>query len=186
MENSTHQIVFTGSGGQGLITAAIVLGEAAVIHEGLEAVQSQSYGAAARGGATRADVIISTEKINIPKINQAGVLLCLTQEAYTRFGMLIRPGGLFITDTRFVKAVQKLDAIHIELDLYNKVVEEIGKPVVFNIAILGALLGIYPVVKKDSVVKALEHRFPPALRADNLKALELGLTTGNLYHSWRF
>ena len=183
MENSTHQIVFTGSGGQGLITAAIILGEAAVIHEGLEAVQSQSYGAAARGGATRADVIISTEKINIPKINQAGVLLCLTQEAYTRFGMLIRPGGLFITDTRFVKAVQKLDAIHIELDLYNKVVEEIGKPVVFNIAILGALLGIYPVVKKDSVVKALEHRFPPALRADNLKALELGLQTGNLYHS---
>lgn len=183
MENTTHQFIFTGSGGQGLITAAIVLGEAAVMHEGLEAVQSQSYGAAARGGATRADVIISNEPIRIPKIIQTGVLICLTQEAYTRFGMLIRPGGLFITDKRFVKSVQKLDAIHIELDLYNKVVEEIGKPVVFNIAILGALLGIYPVVKKESVVKVLEHRFPQALHADNLKALELGLEVGNMYHS---
>ena len=183
MENTTHQIVFTGSGGQGLITAAIILGEAAVIHEGLEAIQSQSYGAAARGGATRADVIISTEKIHIPKINQAGVLLCLTQEAYTRFGMLLRPGGLLISDKRFVKTVQKLDAIHIELDLYNKVIEEIGKPVVFNIAILGALLGIYPVVKNESVLKVLEHRFPPALHAGNLKALELGLEAGNMYQS---
>lgn len=183
MENTTHQIIFTGSGGQGLITAAIILGEAAVMHEGLEAVQSQSYGAAARGGATRADVIISKFPIRIPKIIQTSVLICLTQEAYTRFGMLIRPGGLFITDKRFVKSVQKFDAIHIELDLYNKVMEEIGKPVVFNIAILGALLGIYPVVKKESVVKVLERRFPAALQAGNLKALELGLEVGNLYQS---
>ncbi len=183
MHNTTHQFIFTGSGGQGLITAAVILGEAAVMHEGLEAVQSQSYGAAARGGATRADVIISNEPIRIPKITQTGVLICLTQEAYTRFGMLIRPGGLFITDKRFVKSVQKLDAIHIELDLYNKVVEEIGKPVVFNIAVLGALLGIYPAVKKESVIKVLERRFPAALHAGNVKALELGLKVGNMYHS---
>ena len=76
--NTTHQLVFTGSGGQGLISAAIILGEAAVICEGLEAIQSQSYGAAARGGATRADVIISNKKIYFPKITQAGVLICLT------------------------------------------------------------------------------------------------------------
>ncbi len=128
-------------------------------------------------------VIISNEPIRIPKITQTGVLICLTQEAYTRFGMLIRPGGLFITDKRFVKSVQKLDAIHIELDLYNKVVEEIGKPVVFNIAVLGALLGIYPAVKKESVIKVLERRFPAALHAGNVKALELGLKVGNMYHS---
>ena len=133
--------------------------------------------------ANRADVIISNEPIRIPKITQTGVLICLTQEAYTRFGMLIRPGGLFITDKRFVKSVQKLDAIHIELDLYNKVVEEIGKPVVFNIAVLGALLGIYPAVKKESVIKVLERRFPAALHAGNVKALELGLKVGNMYHS---
>ncbi len=72
--DTSHKIVFTGSGGQGLITIAILLGEAAVLHEGLEAIQSQSYGAAARGGATRSDVIISKKRINIPKAFQPGVL----------------------------------------------------------------------------------------------------------------
>ena len=51
-----------------MVSAAIILAEAAVLHENLEAVQSQSYGAAARGGATRADVIIADGPINMPKI----------------------------------------------------------------------------------------------------------------------
>ena len=62
-----YRLVFSGSGGQGVITAAIVLAEAAVVQENLNAVQSQSYGAAARGGATRSDVIISSETIDFPR-----------------------------------------------------------------------------------------------------------------------
>ena len=65
-----YRIVFSGSGGQGVVTASIILAEAAVIHEGLNAVQSQSYGPEARGGATRADVIISDRSIRFPKVNQ--------------------------------------------------------------------------------------------------------------------
>ena len=62
------RIVFSGSGGQGVITAAILLAEAAVIEEGLNAVQTQVYGAAARGGATRSDVIVAEEEIFFPKV----------------------------------------------------------------------------------------------------------------------
>jgi 2-oxoglutarate ferredoxin oxidoreductase subunit gamma len=79
------RLVFSGSGGQGVITAAILLGEAAVIHEGINAVQSQSYGAAARGGATRSDVILSGEEINFPVVTQPNIVVCLTQEAYNSF-----------------------------------------------------------------------------------------------------
>jgi 2-oxoglutarate ferredoxin oxidoreductase subunit gamma len=61
---NTKRIVFSGSGGQGVITAAIILAEAAVIYEGLNSLQTQSYGPEARGGATRADVIISDEPIH--------------------------------------------------------------------------------------------------------------------------
>jgi hypothetical protein len=86
------RMVFSGSGGQGVITAAIILAEAAVMHEGLTAVQTQAYGAAARGGATRTDVIISDTTINFPKVIQPNVLVCLTQESYNKFFDIIRPG----------------------------------------------------------------------------------------------
>ena len=79
------RMVFSGSGGQGVITAAIILAEAAVLHDNLTAVQSQAYGPEARGGATRSDVIISDTIINYPKVIQPNVLVCLTQEAYNKF-----------------------------------------------------------------------------------------------------
>jgi 2-oxoglutarate ferredoxin oxidoreductase subunit gamma len=78
-------MVFSGSGGQGVITAAIILAEAAVIYENLNAVQSQSYGAEARGGATRSDIIISDAVIHFPKVIQPNVLVCLTQNSYNKF-----------------------------------------------------------------------------------------------------
>jgi hypothetical protein len=112
------RMVFSGSGGQGVITAAIILAEAAVLHEGLTAVQTQAYGAAARGGATRSDVIISDSPINYPKVIQPNVLVCLTQEAYTKFYDIIRPGGLLM-DTRFVTPQLKVDAVQRQLPMYR-------------------------------------------------------------------
>lgn len=174
----SYRIIFSGSGGQGLISAAIILAEAAVMHEGLEAIQSQSYGAAARGGATRSDVIISDQKINMPKVFQPGILICLTQEAYNKFGSIIRPGGLLITDTKYVTTTRKVDAKQIELPLYQTVINEIGTPVVFNISVLGALIGIRPIVKQESILKILKERFPPSFMAGNKEALELGYRVG--------
>jgi len=87
------RIVFSGSGGQGIITAAIIIAEAAVLHENLIAVQSQSYGPEARGGSARSDVIISDSDILFPKVIQPNVLVCLTQQAYNKFYSTIRPGG---------------------------------------------------------------------------------------------
>jgi len=162
-----------------LISAAILLAEAAVIYEGLEAVQSQSYGAAARGGTTRSDVIISDEIINMPKVLQPNVLICLTQEAYNKFRGIIRPGGLLITDTRFVTTTPKVDARQVELPLYRNVMEKIGKAVVFNISVLGALLALCPLVSTESILKLLEEKFPPAFLDMNKQALELGYGLGD-------
>jgi 2-oxoglutarate ferredoxin oxidoreductase subunit gamma len=173
------RFVFSGSGGQGLISAAIILAEAAVVHEGLEAVQSQSYGAAARGGATRSDVIISDETINMPKVFQPNVLMCLTQEAYNKFRRIIRPGGLLITDRRFVSTTRKVDATQVELPLYQAIMERIGKPVVFNVSVLGALLALKPIVKIESILKILEMKFPPAFLDMNKQALDIGHAVGS-------
>jgi 2-oxoglutarate ferredoxin oxidoreductase subunit gamma len=169
------RLVFSGSGGQGVITAAIILAEAAVLYENLMAVQSQVYGPAARGGATRTDVIISESNINFPKVIQPNVLVCLTQEAYNQYYPIIRPGGLLITDNRFVKIQRKVDAQQKELPMYRHVMESIGKPIVFNICMLGAVIGLTKIVKVESVVEVLKERIPSGFLNINRQALELGV-----------
>ncbi len=171
-------MVFSGSGGQGVITAAIILAESAVLHEGLTAVQTQAYGAAARGGATRSDVIISDSPINFPKVIQPNVLVCLTQESYNKFCDIIRPGGLLITDPRFVSPQLKVDAIQRELPMYQTVMEAIGKPIVFNICMLGAVVGLTGLVRPESIMQVLERRIPSGFLEMNRKALDLGLELG--------
>lgn len=173
------RMVFSGSGGQGVITAAIIIAEAAVLYENLIAVQSQMYGPEARGGATRTDIIISDSKINYPKVTQPNVLVCLTQEAYNKFYTIIRPGGLLITDTRYVKIQRKADAVQKELPMYQTVMEKIGKPIVFNIFMLGVVISMTQLVKPESIMKVLETRIPSGFLEMNRQALNLGMEMGD-------
>ena len=179
MERS--RLVFSGSGGQGVITAAIILAKAAVLFEDKNAIQSQSYGAAARGGSTRSDVLISDSDILFPKVTQPNVLVSLTQESYTKFSPIIRPGGLLLVDEKYVTVEKKVDAKHIALPMFDTVMSEIGKPIVFNICMLGALIGITDLVRPESVMKVLETRIPGHLIAMNREALDLGLEMGKAY-----
>jgi 2-oxoglutarate ferredoxin oxidoreductase subunit gamma len=168
-------IIFSGSGGQGVVTAAIILAEAAVLHEGLNAVQSQSYGPEARGGASRSDVIIADTDIRFPRVIQPNVLVCLTQDAYNKFSGSIRPGGLLLTDSHYVKQEKKVDARHVELAMYKKVMDTIGRPIVFNICMLGALISLTQLIKPESIMKVLERKIPAGLLGLNKQALKLGL-----------
>ena len=172
------RIVFSGSGGQGVITAAILLAEAAVLYEGLEATQSQSYGPEARGGATRSDVIITDRPIRFPKVIQPNILICLTQESYNKFYGIIRPGGMLLTDSRFVTTERKVDARQFELPMFRTVMDKIGKPIVFNIFMLGTLIGLTDLMRAESIMKVLEKRIPSHFLEMNRKALELGLALG--------
>ncbi len=172
------RMVFSGSGGQGVITAAIILAEAAVLHDGLTAVQTQAYGAAARGGAARSDVIISDSKINFPMVTQPNVLVCLTQAAYNKFSPIIRPGGMLLTDTRYVEIHKKVDAKQVELPMYRTVMDKIGKPIVFNVCMLGAVMALTELVRAESIVKILEKRVPEAFLEINREALDMGFDLG--------
>ena len=169
------RIVFSGSGGQGVITAAIILAEAAALHENLNAVQTQSYGPEARGGATRADIIISEAPIRHPKVIKPHILICLTQKAYIKYANIVRPGGLMLTDRKYVKIDHKVDARQIELDMYLTVMEEIGKPIVFNICMLGALIELTGLVRQDSILTVLKEKIGPDFMTMNEQALEAGV-----------
>ena len=172
---NTKRIVFSGSGGQGVITASIILAEAAVMYEGVNAVQTQTYGPEARGGATRADVVLSNESIHYPKVINPHILVCLTQDAYNKFSDIVRPGGLLVTDSHYVKLERVVDARQVELGMYEAVMEKIRRPIVLNICMLGALVGLTEVVKAESIMKVLEQKIDHQFMAFNEKALELGL-----------
>lgn len=176
MERS--RLVFSGSGGQGVITAAIILAKAAALFENKNAIQSQSYGAAARGGATRSDVIIDDSEIYFPKVIQPNILVSLTQESYNKFAPIIRPGGLLLVDSKYVTIEKKVDAKHISLPMFDTVMEKIGKPIVFNICMLGTLIGISELIKPESILKVLKTTIPKDFMDMNKKALDLGLAMG--------
>lgn len=169
------RIVFSGSGGQGVITASIIFAEAAVLYEGMSAVQSQVYGPAARGGAARSDVIISGSEIYFPRVLQPNVLVCLTQEAYNKYSSAIRPGGLLLTDTRYVTTERKVDARQVQLPMYETIMAAINEPIVFNICMLGVIIKLTGLVSAESITKVLETKIPSNFLKINEKALDIGM-----------
>ncbi len=169
------RLVFSGSGGQGVITAAIMLAEAAVLHEKLIATQTQAYGPEARGGATRSDVIISDSDIYFPKVTQPNILVCLTQEAYMKFYDIVRPGGLLLTDSRYVAILDAVDSKQVQLPMYEAVMDQLGSALALNTCMLGALLGLRDIINPESVKKIIKDRIPPAYYEMNINAMELGM-----------
>ncbi len=159
------KLVFAGVGGQGIITAGIVLAEAAVIEEGRHATQSQSYGAEARGGLTRTDVILSDEEVLFPKIEQAHVMAALHQNAYAVHGASLRPGGLLIYDEGILVG-DKTDARRIPLPILSN-----GRG--SNITLLGIVCGLTGAVKKKSIRAVLQRRYGD--NSDNYQAFDIGL-----------
>ncbi len=170
-----HRYLMSGSGGQGVISMAILLADAAATYEGHNAVQSQSYGPEARGGATRSDVIISNGPIYYPKVADPNYLVALTNEAMSKYLPLIRPGGMCLYDSDLVFVDPRVDAIRKPLPMYQAVMDTLGKAQAFNVVVLGALITLTKIISVDSAQKVLRNRFPESFYENNIKALNLGI-----------
>jgi len=105
----------------------------------------------------------------------------LTQDAYTSFSQIVRPGGLLLTDSRFVETASKVDAKKIELPMYDQVMDKIGKPIVYNICMLGTLIGITELIDAESILKVLTERIPADFLSMNERALDIGISLGEQY-----
>jgi 2-oxoglutarate ferredoxin oxidoreductase subunit gamma len=168
------EIRLSGSGGQGLITAGIILAEAAAIYDGKNAVQTQSYGPEARGGASKSEVIISTDEIDYPKATTVDIFLALTQEASDKYAGDLKSGGVLLLDDLTVKDVPRGDYSLFHIPMIESATVKLGRSLVSNIVALGALVTITEIVSFESLKKAVLHRVPPGTEDLNSKALELG------------
>ena len=96
-----QELRLSGTGGQGLILAGIILAEAALL-DGKLAIQSQSYGPEARGGSSKSEVLISEEAIHFPKVTEPNLLLAMSQEAANKYSTDLSPESILVTDSLFV------------------------------------------------------------------------------------
>jgi 2-oxoglutarate ferredoxin oxidoreductase subunit gamma len=176
-----EEIKLCGFGGQGIILSGYILGKAATIFEGKEAVLTQSYGPEARGGACSADVVLSDGIIDYPYLKDINILVAMSQEAYSTYSQNLMKGGVLLVDEDLVT----LDEDRIEENQWQvyripatKFAEELGKKIVANIVMLGFLAAVTKVVSYEGMKQAILSSVPKGTESFNEKAYERGFSHG--------
>ena len=168
-----YEIRFSGSGGQGLITAAVVYAEAVGVYDGKNVCQTQSYGPEARGGKSKAEVVISSKPIDYPKALELDLLLAMNQAACDAYFFDLKPNGILVVDSGLVEQHPTSRIIDIPFTEIAK--EEIGRSLVANMVALGAIGFLSGQVGLANLEKALLARVPKGTEEMNSKALQRGI-----------
>lgn len=165
-------IRFGGFGGQGIVLSSVVFGLAAV-HDGKFVCQRASYGAEARGGKCKSEVIISDEEISYPLIDELQILVIMSQQAIESYLSELKPSGLLIIDPDMVDEVKRRDVRVLKIPA-AKTADGLGNRIVANMIMLGALQAETGIVTKESLHKAMRESVADRFIEINTKALETG------------
>jgi 2-oxoglutarate ferredoxin oxidoreductase subunit gamma len=168
-----HEIRFAGFGGQGIISAGRIYGQAAVIHDGTHAVLTQSYGPEARGGACAAQVVVSDLPVDYPTVTAPEVVIVMSQEAYGTYGHDLQAGGILLVDQDLVEYEPRDDVRIVEVPA-TRLAEELGRKIVSNVVMLGGVAAACVIVSRDGLLKAVLASVPPHTRDLNERAFEAG------------
>jgi 2-oxoglutarate ferredoxin oxidoreductase subunit gamma len=171
-----YEVILAGSGGQGLVVSGIMLAEAAIL-EGKNVVQTVSYGIATRGGFSMAEVIIDRAEIIFQQVQNADVVLALTEEAMEKFQALLTEGTAMFYDTTLLKTRQ---GEHLYGQPFTDMASRMGHVGMANIIALGYMAKMNGMVRMESLAEVIKRRFSGTLLDANLKALQAGgeLTAG--------
>lgn len=178
-------IRIAGFGGQGIILAGIVIGKAAALHDGIFAVQTQSYGPEARGGASRTEVVISDEEVDYPKVQNPDIFVAMSHTALVAYLDDLKDGGILIVDPDMVTLEEVMPFIEKHnIKLYKAPAtrtanEEIKLKIVANIVMIGAITRITKVVTEKAARNAIAESVPPGTEDKNLEAFEAGVKLAN-------
>jgi len=172
------QVRIAGYGGQGVVLAGMLLGRAA-LEDGFFAVQNQSYGAEARGGAARAEVLIGQEPIVYPEVTAPGILAALSQAALDRYVADLAGGATVVLDADLVPRVAADLPFRVLRGRFTHLaVQELGRAIVANMVMLGFLVAATGLVRLDALRRAVAGGVPAGTEELNRRALELGIGLG--------
>ena len=167
------EVRFSGSGGQGLITAAVIFAEAVGVYNGHYVCQTQSYGPEARGGKSKAEVVVSDEPIDYPKALELDMLLAMNQAACDAYFYDLQPNGLLVVDSGLVEQYPTSRVIRVPFTEIAR--DEIGREVVANMVALGTVGLLSGLASTENLETALLARVPKGTEEMNLKALHRGI-----------
>ena len=168
-----NQIRICGFGGQGVVLAGAILGHAG-IKDGKWVAGSSSYGAQARGGSARADVVIGEERIVYPHVIEADILITLSQTAYETYTKELAEGGLVIFDEQLVNPKGAGAYRQVGVPATEAALGELGSKQAANIVILGASAALTAMASREALVSSIVENVPERFKDLNLRALDLG------------
>jgi 2-oxoglutarate ferredoxin oxidoreductase subunit gamma len=172
------QVRLSGSGGQGVILAGVLLAEAGM-HDGLQVVHTQSYGPAARLGAAKSEVVLSRHEIAFPEIGLPDAVVCLSRDAYVKYGSQLARDGLRIVDEQVASELPVAPDGAIVLPIIRTARElEAGGAITANVVALGAFVALSGAVSEDGLRRALRERVKPETFDVNQRAFDAGLRLG--------
>lgn len=172
------EIRIAGFGGQGVVLAGVLLGTAAAVTDGRRAVQTQSYGAATRGGGARSEVVVSDDPIIYPRVIHPDILVAMSEEAMQKYGGDMRPGAFLFIDNDLVKQVGREDVRLVGAPVSNLAQQELGRTIVANLVMCGIVVAKTEVVSVAGMEAAIRQNVPPKTIDLNLKAFRRGLELG--------
>jgi len=173
MENKT-EIRIAGSGGQGVVLAAQILGKAAVL-DGKNALQTQAYGAEARGSLSKSEVIISDGKIGFPAVRKPDILVAMNQEALDKLLKDIKENGTLIVDSTNVTTIPETKTKVYKLPITETAKKAFGDTMFANMIMLGAFTKMTEIVTVQSVEKTIRENVSSRTVESNINAFRKGL-----------
>jgi len=171
-KDQRYEVRLSGSGGHGVILACVILARAIGSNPRLNVVQTQSYGPEARGGASRADLVMAEGDIYYPKTMKLDLLLAFTQEACDKYYRDLKPDGVMIVDSNMVTKVPIQNSFGFPFIRLAR--EKVGHPMVANVIALGAITALTGIVSREAIKKVVTELAPRGTEEKNLQALQIG------------
>lgn len=164
-----------GTGGQGVITAGVMLAEVAM-GAGFNVVQAQVYGPEARGGASRAEVLMSKAPIFYPEVTTADLMVLLSQQAADKYIASAGPQGYVLYDPDKVKTPQALPGRTIlPIEFTRIAIEAAGVEMAANVVALGASAVLLGLTDEACIRKVIGERVPLKVVDANIQAAIEGM-----------
>ena len=173
-----QEIRLAGFGGQGIVLSGHILGKAAALFEKKNAVFTQSYGPEARGGSCSADVVISRDAIHYPKVAEPGVLVLMSQGAWSTYGRFNSSRRDTDPGQGFGLVGQEPEGVTIYRVPCTRIAEELGRTIVANIVMLGAVAALGGVVAYESMKESVLASIPAGTEDLNISAFDKGFEYG--------
>jgi 2-oxoglutarate ferredoxin oxidoreductase subunit gamma len=169
-----QSIMISGTGGQGVVASGSFLSNALFLKD-YEVMFSRSYGAEARGGSCRAEIMVSDTIINDLQFEKTDVLLCLSLPAFKKYLPIAKPGSIvFVDDSVYDRAENIRTDVEIIKVPAREIAQSLGNPIVANMVILGALAKRSEMVRLDLLKDAVIANMRESMRDINLKAIQMG------------